>query len=122
MATIIGSRIGRERIEAATERLAQILRRVERADDTLDRLRGSEGEAANLYFAVFDHLIRSPDAGLRRTSRSRRPPPLDPVNALLSFLYTLLTHDCRFALESVGLDPAASFAPATSRARRAGPC
>jgi CRISPR-associated protein Cas1 len=98
----------RERIEATTERLAQILRRVERADDTLDRLRGSEGEAANLYFAVFDHLIRSPDADLRWTGRSRRP-PLDPVNALLSFLYTLLTHDCRSALESVGLDPAAGF-------------
>lgn len=98
----------RERIEAATERLAQILRRVERADETLDRLRGSEGEAANLYFAVFDHLIRTPDAELRWTGRSRRP-PLDPVNALLSFLYTLLTHDCRSALESVGLDPAAGF-------------
>ncbi|MBB1250291.1 type I-C CRISPR-associated endonuclease Cas1c [Rhizobium sp. G21] len=98
----------RERIETATERLAQILRRVERADDTLDRLRGSEGEAANLYFAVFDHLIRAPDPELRWTVRSRRP-PLDPVNALLSFLYTLLTHDCRSALEGVGLDPAAGF-------------
>lgn len=98
----------RERVEGITDRLAQILRRVELADETLERLRGSEGEAANLYFSVFDHLIRSPDAQMRWTGRSRRP-PLDPVNALLSFLYTLLTHDCRSALESVGLDPAAGF-------------
>jgi CRISPR-associated protein Cas1 len=91
-----------------TERLALIARRVERVDHTLDLLRGSEGEAANLYFSVFDHLVRSPDAEMRWRGRSRRP-PLDPVNALLSFLYTLLTHDCRSALESVGLDPAAGF-------------
>lgn len=95
-------------VMAVTDRLAHILRRVERADDTLEQLRGSEGEAANLYFSVFDHLIRSPDAEMRWKGRSRRP-PLDPVNALLSFLYTLLTHDCRSALESVGLDPAAGF-------------
>lgn len=98
----------RDAITAATARLAHILRRVEHADVTLDQMRGSEGEAANLYFAVFDRLIRSPDAEMRWTGRSRRP-PLDPVNALLSFLYTLLTHDCRSALESVGLDPAAGF-------------
>lgn len=71
-------------------------------------LRGSEGEAANLNFSVFDHLIRSPDPKMRWTGRSCRP-PLDPVNALLSFLYTLLTHDCRSAMESVGLDPAVGF-------------
>lgn len=95
-------------ITTVTERLARIVRRVEMSDDTLDALRGSEGEAANLYFSVFDHLIRSPDAEMRWTGRSRRP-PLDPVNALLSFLYTLLTHDCRSACESVGLDPAVGF-------------
>lgn len=98
----------RSKVEDVTERLARILRRVELSDTTLDQLRGSEGEAANLYFSVFDTLIRSPDAEMRWTVRSRRP-PLDPVNALLSFLYTLLTHDCRSALESVGLDPSAGF-------------
>lgn len=98
----------REALERASERLAQILRRVELADDTLERLRGSEGEAANVYSAVFDHLIRSPDVEMRWRGRSRRP-PLDPLNALLSFLYTLLTHECRSALETVGLDPAAGF-------------
>jgi CRISPR-associated protein Cas1 len=98
----------RAAIERVTERLALIARRAERVDDTLDLLRGSEGEAANLYFSVFDHLVRSPDAAMRWSGRSRRP-PLDAVNALLSFLYTLLTHDCRSALENVGLDPAAGF-------------
>ncbi|API53839.1 subtype I-C CRISPR-associated endonuclease Cas1 [Rhizobium leguminosarum] len=90
------------------ERLARIMKRVELSDETLDALRGSEGEAANLYFSVFDHLIRSPDEEMRWRGRSRRP-PLDPINALLSFLYTLLTHDCRSACESVGLDPAVGF-------------
>lgn len=98
----------RDRIAGVTERLAAIIRRIQRADDTVDLMRGSEGEAANLYFSVFDHLIRSPDGEMRWRSRSRRP-PLDPVNALLSFLYTLLTHDCRSACESVGLDPAVGF-------------
>lgn len=98
----------RQAIAAVTERLSRIIRRAELSDDTLDLLRGSEGEAANLYFSVFDHLIRSPDTELRWTGRSRRP-PLDPLNALLSFLYTLLTHDCRSACESVGLDPAVGF-------------
>lgn len=98
----------RNAVSDVVERLAYIIRRVELASETLDQLRGCEGEAANLYFSVFDRLIRSPDPEMRWTGRSRRP-PLDPVNALLSFLYTLLTHDCRSACESVGLDPAVGF-------------
>lgn len=74
----------------------------------LEELRGIEGEAARAYFGVFNLLIRSHDKGLRFRGRSRRP-PLDPPNALLSFLYTLLVHDCRSALEGVGLDPAVGF-------------
>lgn len=74
----------------------------------LDALRGVEGEAARTYFSVFDRLLRIDDSELRFNGRSRRP-PADPVNALLSFLYTLLTHDYRSALESVGLDPAVGF-------------
>lgn len=97
-----------EAVSMAVRRLAGILRRVDLAAGHIDELRGAEGEAANLYFGVFDHMIRSPDPELRFTRRSRRP-PLDPVNALLSFLYTLLTHDCRSAAESVGLDPAVGF-------------
>lgn len=95
-------------ISDAVERMAYILRRVELADDGIDRLRGSEGEAANLYFSVFGHMLRSAEPEMRWTVRSRRP-PLDPVNALLSFFYTLLTHDCRSACETVGLDPAVGF-------------
>lgn len=92
----------------AVHRLAHILRRVEQSDKTNDMMRGSEGEAANTYFSVFDHLLRVPEPDLRWRGRSRRP-PLDRVNALLSFLYTLLTHDCRSACESVGLDPSVGF-------------
>lgn len=77
-------------------------------ESDLDVLRGLEGEAAQAYFGVFDHLIRVDGPALRFKSRSRRP-PMDPINALLSFLYTLVTHDCRSALESVGLDPAVGF-------------
>lgn len=98
----------RAALEAATRRMAHILRRVQLSDASLDAVRGSEGEAATLYFGVFDHLIRSPDSDLCWSGRSRRP-PLDPVNALLSFFYTLLTHDCRSACEAVGLDPAVGF-------------
>lgn len=95
-------------LTAACDRMAQILRNIECAPADADELRGMEGEAAALYFSVFDHLIRSPDPAFRWASRSRRP-PLDPMNALLSFLYTLLTHDCRSAAEAVGLDPAVGF-------------
>ena len=74
----------------------------------LDTVRGHEGEAAAAYFAVFDHLITAQKDDFRFEKRSRRP-PLDPVNALLSFLYTLLLHDCVGAAEAVGLDPAVGF-------------
>lgn len=106
-----GGEMGNERreiIEAAVDRKARILRRVAFAGEGTEMLRGCEGEAAQLYFSVFGHLVRSPDEAIRFEGRSRRP-PLDPVNALLSFLYTLLTHDCRSAAEGVGLDPAVGF-------------
>jgi CRISPR-associated protein Cas1 len=71
-------------------------------------LRGVEGEAANTYFGVFDHLIISQKGDFRFDKRNRRP-PLDEVNCLLSFLYTLLMHDVRSALECVGLDSCVGF-------------
>ena len=89
-------------------RLGMILQRVGLADDGADTLRGAEGEAGHVYFVVFNDMIRVDHADIVFRGRSRRP-PLDPVNALLSFLYTLLTHDCRSAAESVGLDPAVGF-------------
>ncbi|QFU15605.1 type I-C CRISPR-associated endonuclease Cas1c [Microvirga thermotolerans] len=97
----------RASLEAAEARLSDIARRIERPAG-VDGLRGLEGEASAVYFGVFDAFIRKADPFFRFEGRSRRP-PLDPVNALLSFLYTLLTHDCRSALETVGLDPASGF-------------
>ncbi len=77
-------------------------------EQTVDRLRGCEGDAARVYFGVFDHLIVAQKDGFQFHERSRRP-PLDNINALLSFLHTLLAHDCMSALETVGLDPAVGF-------------
>lgn len=73
-----------------------------------ETIRGKEGDAGKTYFSVFDHLIISDKKTFRFTGRSRRP-PLDNINAMLSFTYTLLTHDCISALETVGLDPAVGF-------------
>lgn len=98
----------RAALTAAIDRQERILRRVQLGSLDPEGLRGLEGEAAALYFGSFDAMIRVVDPTLRFTTRSRRP-PLDRVNALLSFLYTLLTHDCRSAAESVGLDPQVGF-------------
>ncbi|HQZ01807.1 MAG TPA: type I-C CRISPR-associated endonuclease Cas1c [Thauera sp.] len=99
--------LSRDALAHADRRLKRIAERL-LVDAPVDVLRGLEGEAAQVYFGVFDHLIRVSDTKMRFTGRSRRP-PLDVTNALLSFLYTLLTHDCRSALETVGLDPAVGF-------------
>ena len=72
----------------------------------VDTARGAEGQAAAVYFGVFGHLLRAPDMTFE--TRSRRP-PRDPVNALLSFLYTLLRGECEAALEGVGLDPQVGY-------------
>ncbi|MBP6871903.1 MAG: type I-C CRISPR-associated endonuclease Cas1 [Bacteroidales bacterium] len=75
---------------------------------SLDQLRGYEGEAALTYFASLDHLILHQKAEFFFHERSRRP-PLDNVNAMLSFVYMLLMHDVQSALETVGLDPYVGF-------------
>ena len=69
-----------------------------------DELRGIEGEAASRYFSVFDELILNKDDNFKFEMRSRRP-PMNCVNALLSFAYSLLANNCANALESVGIDP-----------------
>ncbi len=74
----------------------------------LDSLRGIEGDSATAYFAAFPHLITSGGDSMSLNGRSRRP-PRDPVNAMLSFVYTLLMHDCRSALEGCGLDSQCGF-------------
>jgi CRISPR-associated protein Cas1 len=78
------------------------------AEIGVDALRGYEGDAARIYFAAFDDLIVSQKDGFAFHGRSRRPPQ-DNVNALLSFVYSLLEHDARSALAAVGLDPAVGF-------------
>lgn len=78
------------------------------ACENLDTLRGIEGKASERYFSVFDQLILNQKEAFAFDTRSRRP-PLDPVNAMLSFLYTVLAHDCAAALESVGLDAYVGF-------------
>jgi CRISPR-associated protein Cas1 len=79
-----------------------------RHETSLDSIRGKEGQAGHTYFSVFDRLIITQKDNFYFKERSRRP-PLDNVNALLSFTYTLLAHDCIGACESVGLDPQSGF-------------
>lgn len=93
---------------SAAAHLARILKNLEQRITSLDALRGMEGEAARKYFDVFDHLILTQKDGFYFRERSRRP-PLDNINALLSFIYTLLAHDVASALEGVGLDPSVGF-------------
>ena len=97
----------RRRMEEATLRLKHVVRRVVRPESA-DGLRGLEGEAARLYYETFGDLVRREDSVFAFPRRSRRP-PLDPMNALLSFLYALLANDCRSAVETTGLDPAVGF-------------
>ena len=94
-------------LSAVERRLDDVARRSLGVAD-VDGLRGLEGEAAAAYFGIFDSLIRSADPAFRFRGRSRRP-PLDRINALISFLYAMLAHDCRSALESHGLDPQVGF-------------
>jgi len=75
---------------------------------SLEELRGIEGEAANVYFSVFDDLILQQKEDFSFKTRNKRP-PMDKVNALLSFAYTLLANMCQSALETVGLDPYVGF-------------
>lgn len=74
----------------------------------MDTLRGLEGDAANAYFSLFGQMITSREGAFAFHGRNRRPPK-DPANCLLSFAYTLLTHECQSALETVGLDPYVGF-------------
>ena len=97
---------GAAALRAAAVRLAACLQDLAR-DQGLDCLRGLEGEAGATYFGVFEHLITQKD-GFAFCGRTRRP-PLDNVNALLSFLYAMLAHDARSACEAAGLDPAVGF-------------
>jgi CRISPR-associated protein Cas1 len=76
--------------------------------DSIDSMRGIEGSVANIYFNVFDCMLKINDDTMQFVHRSRRPPE-NRVNAMLSFTYMLLKNDIQSALESVGLDPAAGY-------------
>lgn len=102
-----GNKIDRTALESEVIHLKDCLHRLQ-LPVGLDVARGIEGEAANGYFGVFDHLVLPDDPEFRFSGRSRRP-PLDRVNCLLSFIYTLLAHDVRSALECVGLDSEVGF-------------
>jgi CRISPR-associated protein Cas1 len=96
-----------DEIISAIDHMAKLLKELE-YPQPLDTLRGREGEAARKYFEVFDRLIIAQKEDFFFKERNRRP-PLDNLNALLSFLYTLLRHDVTSALETVGLDPAVGY-------------
>jgi CRISPR-associated protein Cas1 len=104
----------REQSSATTERLGRAADRIHHALQLLDRpmaldvVRGMEGESSATYFEVFDDLIVAQKEDFTFTTRSRRP-PLDPVNSLLSFLYSMLALDARAACEAAGLDAAVGF-------------
>jgi CRISPR-associated protein Cas1 len=98
---------GAEAVQTAILHLSALLNEVKEQNE-LNVIRGSEGHAAQTYFSVFDHLITTQKEGFFFRGRNRRP-PMDNMNALLSFVYTLLLHDAIAALESVGLDPAVGF-------------
>lgn len=102
-----GEKIDAEQVGGAVDRLGASLRRLQEALP-LDAARGVEGDAAHVYFGSFDQLILRGKEDFFFRERNRRP-PLDRVNCLLSFLYTLVMHDVRSALECVGLDPAVGF-------------
>ena len=91
----------------AADRLARSLDELSNAK-VLDEIRGIEGEAAKTYFDAFDDLITAQKEDFYFHGRNKRP-PMDNVNAMLSFLYTILAHDVGSALEGVGLDPAVGF-------------
>ncbi len=102
-----GLRLDAAALSSVSGQLKELLPQI--AEETsLDSLRGLEGAGATLYFGVFDQMILGEKPLFAFQNRSRRP-PLDPVNAMLSFAYSLLANDCASALESVGLDSYAGF-------------
>lgn len=100
-------RIDVEKIKLQSGYLYKALNNIINAE-SIDQIRGIEGEAASVYFSVFDELILQQKEQFYFAKRNRRP-PMDKVNALLSFAYTLLAGMCKSSLEAVGLDPYVGF-------------
>lgn len=102
-----GDKIDTQVVQESINRLGAAARRLQEGLP-LAEIRGVEGDGARTYFSALDHLIVRDKANFFMHRRSRRP-PLDRINCLLSFVYTLLLHDIRSALEAVGLDPAVGY-------------
>ncbi len=102
-----GLRLDAEKLSHASQIIQTLLPTVAQESD-LDRLRGLEGTGATAYFNVLDDMVLNYKETFFFHTRSRRP-PLDPMNAMLSFAYALLANDCAAALESVGLDSYVGF-------------
>lgn len=102
-----GESVELREMSAAVKRLAFLLKELQEPH-SLEVVRGKEGDGARTYFKVFDDLITAQKEDFFLKGRNRRP-PLDNMNALLSFLYTIVCHDVISALEAVGLDPAVGF-------------
>lgn len=96
-----------EKCRDAVNQLAKLLKRIPDIAD-IEELRGNEGAAALAYFNAFNACILTQKDDFSFSGRNKRP-PRDNINAMLSYLYTLLAHDCCAALESVGLDPQIGF-------------
>ncbi len=94
-------------IQKSIDRHRQIIKELP-AHTNIEKIRGFEGEAASHYFNVFNQLITNSSNDIRFNGRNRRPPK-DPVNAMLSFLYTVQGNDISSALQGVGLDPQIGF-------------
>lgn len=95
--------INTDQVKTASVQLKQSLEHI-RNSQSKEQLRGYEGEAASIYFGVFNELILQQKKDFVFCGRNKRP-PLDNINAMLSFVYTLLTNQIASALECVGLDP-----------------
>ena len=95
------------KLRETSEKLTEAMSNMQNASD-MDILRGLEGKASADYFGCFNELILKNKEDFAFSTRSRRP-PLDNINALLSFVYTLLANNCASALQSVGLDPFVGF-------------
>ena len=102
-----GDKVDAIALENASAYLRNGAIRLQRSN-SLAEIRGIEGDCAKVYFNVFDNLILQQKVDFSMQDRNRRP-PLDNLNAMLSFLYTLLAHDIQSALETVGLDPYVGF-------------
>ncbi|MCL1989572.1 MAG: type I-C CRISPR-associated endonuclease Cas1c [Defluviitaleaceae bacterium] len=102
-----GLRIDVAKFKEVSNHLSEVIKAVRVCDD-LEVLRGLEGQAAFSYYQIFDHMILQQKEDFYFHNRSRRP-PLDHVNAMLSFAYTLLANDVAAALEGVGIDAYVGF-------------